>query len=306
MADYTRQQDFTAKGALTPGDPLKVIKGEDVDSEFNAIVTAIESKVDEPASPNSGDLLAWDGSAVVWTARSALGKFGALAGATNLIIQAGATAATQVDIDADSVLLVNSSGEGLVVNNVNLTVTITTAGANGLDTGSESGSTWYHLWVIYNINSSTTAGLMSESATAPTLPSGYTYQGYVGAIYNDSSSDFEEIVQSGTLVGAQRQQIVQDTSGPTTYQSQSLAAYIPPTARTMLFEVRGDDDGSASWNAAVSPTNGDVGSVVLAHGAGELVRAQVELPILTSQQLYYKVNAATNNITIRLSGWRYS
>lgn len=47
MSDYTPVNDFTAKDALTPGDPNKIIKGSDVDAETAAAATAIASKPDQ-------------------------------------------------------------------------------------------------------------------------------------------------------------------------------------------------------------------------------------------------------------------
>lgn len=46
MSNYSQSTFFTPKDSLTPGDPLKVIKGADVDPEFSAISTAIATKVD--------------------------------------------------------------------------------------------------------------------------------------------------------------------------------------------------------------------------------------------------------------------
>ena len=50
MSDYTRQNDFSVKDALSSGDASKVIKGSEVDSEFDAILTSIASKVDDGAN----------------------------------------------------------------------------------------------------------------------------------------------------------------------------------------------------------------------------------------------------------------
>tara|TARA_R100001594_G_scaffold69313_1_gene103675 strand:+ start:2769 stop:3353 length:585 start_codon:yes stop_codon:yes gene_type:complete len=50
MADYSRQQDFSAKDALSSGDASKVIKGSEVDSEFDAILTSLQTKVDDGAN----------------------------------------------------------------------------------------------------------------------------------------------------------------------------------------------------------------------------------------------------------------
>ena len=44
MADYARQNDFSAKDALSTGDAAKLIKGSEVDAEFDAIVTAVATK----------------------------------------------------------------------------------------------------------------------------------------------------------------------------------------------------------------------------------------------------------------------
>ena len=46
MSDYTQITDFSAKDALTTGDPEKIILGADLDAELSAISTAIASKYD--------------------------------------------------------------------------------------------------------------------------------------------------------------------------------------------------------------------------------------------------------------------
>ena len=46
MSDYARQHDFSAKDALSSGDAAKLIKGSEVDAEFDAIVTAVATKHD--------------------------------------------------------------------------------------------------------------------------------------------------------------------------------------------------------------------------------------------------------------------
>jgi hypothetical protein len=46
MTDYSQTTDFSAKDALTTGNPSKAIKGSELDVEFAAISTAILSKFD--------------------------------------------------------------------------------------------------------------------------------------------------------------------------------------------------------------------------------------------------------------------
>ena len=46
MSDYTKTTNFTAKDALSTGDPLKVIKGSYFDTEFDNLQTAVATKYD--------------------------------------------------------------------------------------------------------------------------------------------------------------------------------------------------------------------------------------------------------------------
>jgi len=46
MSSYTKSTDFASKDALLTGNPLKVVKGTEIDDEFNGIQTAINSKAD--------------------------------------------------------------------------------------------------------------------------------------------------------------------------------------------------------------------------------------------------------------------
>jgi hypothetical protein len=52
MSSYTKSTDFASKDALLTGNPLKVVKGTEIDDEFNSIQTAVNSKADT----NSPDL----------------------------------------------------------------------------------------------------------------------------------------------------------------------------------------------------------------------------------------------------------
>jgi hypothetical protein len=46
MANYVKSTNFAVKDGLPSGDPLKVVKGTEIDTEFNNISTAINSKAD--------------------------------------------------------------------------------------------------------------------------------------------------------------------------------------------------------------------------------------------------------------------
>ena len=54
MSNYTKTTNFTAKDSLASGDPNKIIKGSEFDTEFNNISTAIASKADTAAPTFTG------------------------------------------------------------------------------------------------------------------------------------------------------------------------------------------------------------------------------------------------------------
>lgn len=46
MTNYTKSTNFTSKDSLASGNPLKIVKGTEIDSEFNNIATAVSTKAD--------------------------------------------------------------------------------------------------------------------------------------------------------------------------------------------------------------------------------------------------------------------
>jgi hypothetical protein len=46
VSDYTKSTNFATKDNLSSGNPLKIVKGTEIDTEFNNIATAIATKAD--------------------------------------------------------------------------------------------------------------------------------------------------------------------------------------------------------------------------------------------------------------------
>lgn len=57
MSDYTRTINFTAKDALTTGDPNKLAKGSDIDSELDNIASSSATKANKVVSATSGNVV---------------------------------------------------------------------------------------------------------------------------------------------------------------------------------------------------------------------------------------------------------
>lgn len=50
MSNYTKTTNFTSKDSLASGNPNKIVRGSEIDTEFTNIATAVNSKSDT-ASP---------------------------------------------------------------------------------------------------------------------------------------------------------------------------------------------------------------------------------------------------------------
>ena len=55
MSNYTPATDFAAKDALSTGNAAKLVKGVEVQAEFNAIQTAVNSKADSSTVSGKAD-----------------------------------------------------------------------------------------------------------------------------------------------------------------------------------------------------------------------------------------------------------
>ena len=54
MSNYTKTTNFATKDNLSPGNPLKIVKGAEIDTEFNNIATAVATKTDNSAAAITG------------------------------------------------------------------------------------------------------------------------------------------------------------------------------------------------------------------------------------------------------------
>lgn len=58
MTDYVKSTNFASKDSLASGNPLKIVKGTEIDTEFNNIATAVATKADLASPSFTGTPLA--------------------------------------------------------------------------------------------------------------------------------------------------------------------------------------------------------------------------------------------------------
>jgi len=124
MSNYTKSTNFATKDALSSGNPLKIVKGTEIDTEFNNIQTAIATKAD-----SGGTTAVANGGTGATTAAGArtnlLPAFASNAGKV-LAVNSGATDVEY--ISAGGVGTVTSVGGTGTVNGITLTGTVTSSG----------------------------------------------------------------------------------------------------------------------------------------------------------------------------------
>jgi hypothetical protein len=218
--------------------------------------------------------------------------------------------ATTADINADFLTVYNPAGQGVVLSDVNLTVDITAAaGSHGLDTGSEA-AIFYHLYVIYN--GTTVNGLISAHRDTPTMPAGFTYKKYVGAVIN-ASSNFQYFHQMGNKVIIAEVNVGSSTS--TSYANKTLATTCPVTARNIsgkLYAARNADASSGyAFVAGTAAGQGEQNIRWLVNGGTNpgnnknIIAPFADQLLVEDQKIYLKVNASGSTATLYVSGYSF-
>jgi hypothetical protein len=134
MSNYTKSTNFATKDNLTPGDPLKVVRGTEIDTEFNNIATAVATKTDNSAAAITGgsitgitDLAVADGGTGASTA----------AGALNNLLPSQTSAANKY-LQSDGT---NASWDAVTLSTADITGTLPVAnGGTGVTTSTGTGN----------------------------------------------------------------------------------------------------------------------------------------------------------------------
>ena len=266
--------------------------------------TFLQDQLYKVVCKNSADVQQWERDPIgkIIAANNQIGG-NVIAPHEGLVVKQ--TSVTTVDIDATKLLLADSSDDTYIATTVNLTADITASGINGLDTGAEATSTWYHLWVIYN--STTVASLISASSTTPTVPVGYTFKAYVGAVYNDSSGDFRWFEQLGSIARMLRQQVLSNGNA-TSSTSIDLSGYVPSTAVAILLSgrVKNSAGTSNSWlNIIDSSDNGMICQLENSRVGGTELTVPIGLFPESGQAIRYSTGSSDHAAYIHVYGWSF-
>ena len=175
-----------------------------------------------------------------------------------------------VSMTADELIVKDAAGNAKLLSGLALSASTAVAGAGGRDTGAIAGGTWYAVWAIAKADG-TAALLLSLSATAPTLPAGYSYMARVGWVRTDSTANkyplaFKQIGKSVRYIVAPGTNVTvlsilaSGTIGSITtptYVQASVAAHVPATASAIC--ISGGIHAPADTAGLLVSPNGNYG-----------------------------------------------
>ncbi|WP_445372742.1 hypothetical protein ACH518_09695 [Methylomonas sp. HW2-6] len=109
----------------------------------------------------------------------------AVSGSAKNLRSSATGASVSISISADEIVVKNTLGESVTLENVAVVLNTASVGVNGLDSGILAANTWYDRYIIYD--GATPAALMCVSGNSPVLPAGYAFKAYVGAFRTDNT-----------------------------------------------------------------------------------------------------------------------
>lgn len=281
--------------------------------------------------PGQAAVLKYDGTNTVWRLQSPVptnpsaGTFQNLiqgnAGPTAVVgnYTAPGTPDTQFTITVDNAVLKDANGETWQTGQINVTISTGTTGAvNGLESAFSLVSQKIFTYLIGNPTTNSIGGLMSVSATAPTLPSGYTFSMRTGATFTDASSHLKRTLQvnrrgwyvvdsthaypllasgaSGTI----------NTTTFTQASPTSLTGIVPTTAYLLgvMLSTQNTGGGTAADMVALAPSNNFGGpqsanpAPLIFSSINNLTPVKGEMMIESTSGVFYAAVVASSQVLV--------
>jgi hypothetical protein len=225
MSDYTKATNFASKDSLSSGNSLKIVKGTEIDTEFNNIATAVATKADLSGPTFTGTPTLPTGTIGVTQSSSDSSTKLATTAFVQAVLQALYPVGSVYSNATSSTNPATLLGFG----------TWTAFGAGKVMVGLDSGDATFS--TVGNTGGSKDAITVSHTHTATSTVTDPTHRHYVGS--NDSTAD---------AGGNVSQEFVRDAgsgNGPSTYTNYASTGISVSTTNAST--------GSSGTNANLMP-----------------------------------------------------
>jgi hypothetical protein len=204
LTDYTKATNFTSKDSLSTGNPLKIVKGTEIDTEFNNIQTAVATKTDNATAAITGgsitgvtissitDLAVTDGGTGASTASGARTNLGAAASGANSDITSITGLTTALAISQGGTGSATLTANNVLLGNGTSALQVVAPGTTG-NVLTSNGTTW---------QSSTPASAPVTSVNGQTGAVVTTTFGGIGSIMITSAYQGSYALAGSTIAGS--------------------------------------------------------------------------------------------------------
>lgn len=210
-------------------------------------------------------------------------------------------AASSVSITADQIVVSTAlNGQTYVLSSFNKSVTLTTTGAGGMDTGSAPTSGYVAIYAIYNPTTQASALLAVNATSAAAanvygganMPSGYTASALVAVWPTDGTGKFIVAKLNDRRLSIAQKVAFTTTTGQVSLTSLSISSSIPPNAKRVSgITVCACTNGSATLGTTIASDASNTGSqnsqVFSNSSTSQQVSGNYGVDLATPQTIYY-------------------
>jgi hypothetical protein len=182
-------------------------------------------------------------------------------------------------------------------------------GNGSLDTGSVGASKTYHVFLIRKDSDGSTDILISLSATAPTMPAGYTYKRRIGCFRTDGSNNILKFYQNGNIFHFDAP--IEDRSESTLANTDRIAVTVSAPEGTFgIFNVGIRCNTSGANHYIIAQATRETDSAVSASNCTHrvyndmsIVHIEMAIYVDTSRQIAIRGDSTTISCRIATFGW---
>lgn len=234
-----------------------------------------------------------------------------------LLAMNATTPETSLDVAAGVMLDSTKTFEMLLEDSI--TIDAIANGLNGLDTGSLVNNSLYYVYLVSDpVRGNPTGALISLSASAPALPTGYSVFGFIGAVATDGSAEFIRAHWTNGLNGSRV--CVYDSAvataitagASTSFVDINLDASVPGIEGLLVKCLVGFTPNAPAASGVLAPADAaSVAVPALITGAVAAVNVFGYLDVIVklsagSATIKYLVSNAGDSMSVNVSGYSYS